>query len=105
MEPKAGHGSTQGNRMKVCDPIAGALSGRARAPKPCRTRQRAGSQSRWLTDLRQKEASCVSPRHPAQLVLEGNSDLGLEKAFLLVRVCHNLAYCIKTRPSCRRVIH
>src|SRR3954469_12154149 len=26
---------TQGKRMKVCDPIAGALPGRARAPKPC----------------------------------------------------------------------
>ena len=27
----------QGQRMRVCDPIAGALSGRARAPKPCGT--------------------------------------------------------------------
>ena len=51
----------QGKRMKACDPIAGALSGRARAPKPCRTQQRAGSQSRLLTDLRDRWASCVSP--------------------------------------------
>ena len=47
-------GWRQGKRMKVCDPIAGALSGRARAPKPCGTQQRAGSQSRLLTDLRHK---------------------------------------------------
>jgi len=38
---------------------------------------------------------------PAELVLEGHGDLGFEKAFLLVRVCHNLVYCIKTRLSCR----
>jgi len=41
----------QGKRMKVCDPIAGVLLGRARAPKPCGTQQRAGSQSRLWTDL------------------------------------------------------
>src|SRR3954471_22386692 len=39
----------QGQRMKVCDPIAGALSGRARAPKPCRTQQRAGSHAHHLS--------------------------------------------------------
>src|SRR3954453_2524077 len=47
--------------MKVCDPMAGALSGRERAPKPCGTQQRAGSQSRLWTDLRDRWASCVSP--------------------------------------------
>src|SRR3954469_6750957 len=35
----------QGKRMKVCDPMAEALSGRLQVRKPCRTRQRAGSQS------------------------------------------------------------
>src|SRR3954466_13978972 len=47
--------------MKVCGPMAGALSGRSRVRKPCRTRQRAGPQSRLLTYLGHKEASCVSP--------------------------------------------
>src|SRR3954468_22957712 len=51
----------QGKRMKVCGPMAGALSGRSRVRKPCRTRQRAGPQSRLLTYLGHKEASCVSP--------------------------------------------
>src|SRR5215217_5174286 len=41
--PHAHADGTQGKRMKVCDPIAGVLLGRARAPKPCRTQQRAGS--------------------------------------------------------------
>src|SRR3954464_9095298 len=51
--------------MKVCGPMAGALSGRSRVRKPCRTRQRAGPQSRLLTYLGHKEASCVSPaEHP-----------------------------------------
>ena len=44
----------QGSRMKVWDPIAGVLLGRARAPKPCGTLQRAGSQSRLWTDLRDR---------------------------------------------------
>src|SRR4051812_37887221 len=48
------HPLRQGERMKVCDPIAGALSGRARAPKPCRTQQRAGSHGRMQTDLRDR---------------------------------------------------
>src|SRR4051812_38035262 len=47
--------------MKVCDPMAGALSGRSQVRKLCRTRQRAGPQSRLLTYLGHKEASCVSP--------------------------------------------
>jgi DDE_Tnp_1-associated len=54
----------QGQRMKVCDPMAGALSGRSQVRKPCRTRQRAGPQSRLLTYLGHKEASCVSPGFP-----------------------------------------
>src|SRR3954451_19403869 len=87
--------SLQGKRMKVCDPMAGAVSGRSQVPKPCKTRQRAGSRSRLLTDLRHQSASCVSPGNPAQLVLEGNGDLGFEEALLLVRVCHNLVCCIK----------
>src|SRR3954453_18945176 len=53
--------SGQGKRMKVCDPMTGALSGRSQVRKPCRTRQRAGSQSRLLTYLRDRQASCVSP--------------------------------------------
>jgi hypothetical protein len=44
----------QGKRMKVCDPMAGALSGRAQAPNPYGTQQRAGSQSRLWTDLRDR---------------------------------------------------
>jgi len=51
----------QGKRMKVCDPMAGALSGRSQVRKPCRTRQRAGPQRRLLTYLGHREASCVSP--------------------------------------------
>src|SRR3954453_19518502 len=49
--------------MKVCDPMAGALSGRSQVRKPCRTRQRAGPQGRLLTYLGHKEASCVSPAY------------------------------------------
>src|SRR4051812_38210229 len=49
---KAGY--RQGKRMKVCDPMTGALSGRSQVRKPCRTRQRAGSQSRLPADLRHK---------------------------------------------------
>ena len=37
---------SQGKRMKVCDPMPGALSGRSQGPKPCRTQKGAGSQSR-----------------------------------------------------------
>src|SRR3954447_9147578 len=63
--------------MKACDPIAGALSGRERAPKPCGTQQRAGSQSRLLTDLRDRWASCVSPgdrnAEPAFQLLKGEA--------------------------------
>src|SRR3954453_4063682 len=48
------HATTQGKRMKVCDPMTGALSGKSQVRKPCRTRQRAGSQSRLPADLRHK---------------------------------------------------
>src|SRR3954463_1891573 len=41
--------------------MSGAVSGRSQVPKPCKTRQRAGSQSRLLTYLRDRQASCVSP--------------------------------------------
>src|SRR5215213_523488 len=61
----------QGKRMKVCDPMAGALSGRSQVRKPCRTRQRAGPQSRLLTDLGHKEASCVSPDLTCPVLCEG----------------------------------
>src|SRR4051794_4338536 len=44
----------QGKRMKVCDPMTGALSGKSQVRKPCRTRQRAGSQSRLPANLRHK---------------------------------------------------
>src|SRR4051794_8887477 len=47
-------GWPQGKRMKVCDPIAGALSGRSQAPKPCRTQKGAGSEDRLLTYLRDR---------------------------------------------------
>src|SRR3954463_16511916 len=45
---------TQGKRMKVCDPIAGALSGRSEVRKPCRTQKGAGSEDRLLTYLRDR---------------------------------------------------
>src|SRR3954454_20303126 len=41
--------------------MSGAASGRSQVPKLCKTRQRAGSQSRLLTYLRDRQASCVSP--------------------------------------------
>src|SRR3954447_25929388 len=41
--------------------MPGAVSGRSQVPKPCKTRQRAGSQSRLLTYLRDRQASCVGP--------------------------------------------
>src|SRR5215218_909145 len=47
----------QGKRMKVCDPMARALSGRSQVRKPCRTQRRAGPQRRLLTYLGHKEAS------------------------------------------------
>src|SRR4051795_8167616 len=56
-----GEPSWQGKRMKVCDPIAGALSGRSQVRKPCRTQKGAGSEDRLLTYLRDRYASCVCP--------------------------------------------
>src|SRR3954462_6822178 len=44
----------QGKRMKVCDPIAGALSGRSQVRKPCRTQKGAGSEDRLQTYLRDR---------------------------------------------------
>src|SRR5215210_2698028 len=41
--------------------MSGAASRKSQVPKPCKTRQRAGSQSRLLTYLRDRQASCVSP--------------------------------------------
>src|SRR4051794_38770968 len=45
--------------------MSGAASGRSQVPKPCKTRQRAGFQSRLLTYLRDRQASCVSPARPS----------------------------------------
>src|SRR5215207_1594081 len=85
-----GYRNRQGKRMKVCDPMAGALSGRSQVRKPCRTRQRAGPQRRLLTYFGHKEASCVSPEddpavlHSIQLMLRSENctvhttDLGEE---------------------------
>src|SRR3954453_3042317 len=56
--------------------MSGAVSGRSQVPKPCKTRQRAGSQSRLLTYLRDRQASCVSPGgRRLSLALQGGGPL------------------------------
>src|SRR5512135_1914299 len=35
--------------------------------------------------------------HPAQLVVQGHSDLGLQQPLLLLRGCHIKIYCLKTQ--------
>src|SRR3954447_9190408 len=81
--------------MKVCGPMAGALSGRSRVRKPCRTRQRAGPQSRLLTYLGHKEASCVSPaRELAQagpIVARRGGGYRAQDQRTMFTICSNVA--------------